>query len=66
MSLKRYGVSPSWLASFSCVDIDECEEGSNDCDREFATCENTNGSYNCSCNYGFTGDGVVCSRELAM
>ena len=46
---------PKTLAIFSISDIDECSEPtSNDCDLN-ATCINTNASYNCTCNIGFTG-----------
>lgn len=43
----------------TCVDVDECQEGTDDCDA-FATCENTQGSYTCTCPDGFTGDGQAC------
>ena len=29
-----------------------------------ATCSNTEGSYECSCNTGFTGDGTTCCTQL--
>ncbi|XP_022809807.1 ryncolin-4-like [Stylophora pistillata] len=41
-------------------DIDECISGSHDCHVN-ATCINTIGSHNCTCNEGFTGDGRICS-----
>ena len=41
-------------------DIDECASGSNDCD-ENADCTNTDGSYTCSCQPGFSGDGITCN-----
>ena len=48
------------------TDIDECEEGLDDC-HEYATCINTIGSYKCMCNPGSTGDGVNCIGEnMAM
>ena len=40
--------------SFQCVDMNECTNGNHQCDRN-ARCENTNGSYSCTCNDGFTG-----------
>lgn len=40
------------------ADIDECSL-SNGCDSS-ATCQNTDGSYNCSCINGYTGDGKTC------
>ena len=47
------------------VDINECESNdSNNCD-ENAQCTNTEGSYTCSCNPGYTGDGVNCTSKLA-
>lgn len=39
------------------IDVDECE-GVNGCVPENSTCTNTVGSYTCSCNSGFTGDGI--------
>jgi hypothetical protein len=54
---------PKTLAIFSISDIDECSEAtSNDCDLN-ATCINTNASYNCTCNIGFTGNGKECSGK---
>jgi len=43
-----------------CVDVDECELGTDDCDSN-ATCTNTEGSYDCTCNAGYEGDGVTCT-----
>ncbi|XP_068203872.1 protein kinase C-binding protein NELL2-like isoform X2 [Palaemon carinicauda] len=40
----------------SCEDIDECTEGKDDCVPN-ATCKNSIGSYSCSCNKHFVGDG---------
>ena len=37
------------------VDVDECMEGSHDCQEDdgFAKCMNTNGSYYCECHEGY-------------
>ena len=43
------------------TDINECVEGSHDCDVN-ANCTNTNGSFSCSCNPGYTGDGTNCGK----
>ena len=40
-------------------DIDECVTGANDCDSN-ATCTNSPGNFNCSCNEGYSGDGTFC------
>ena len=42
-----------------CVNIDECESGHNTC-HEYAECRDTDGSFECICQVGFTGDGMVC------
>ena len=43
-------------------DIDEClDENDNDCSMN-STCTNIPGSYNCTCNAKFTGDGFNCER----
>ena len=38
------------------LDIDECSNGSHDCDVN-ANCTNTNGSHGCTCREGYTGKG---------
>ena len=43
---------------FFALDIDECSSG-HQCDSS-ATCYNTDGSYTCICNNGYTGDGRSC------
>ena len=46
------------------TDIDECADAAqNNCD-ENASCANTEGSYTCGCNTGFTGDGFTCNGSL--
>ena len=40
------------------LDINECEPVS-PCHAN-ATCNNTDGSFNCTCNDGYTGDGFTC------
>ena len=42
------------------VDINECD--GNPCDAN-ATCVDTIGSFICTCDGGFTGNGVNCSSE---
>ena len=47
--------------SLSYSDIDECLQSTDDCaDGPSGTCNNTIGSYVCSCNPGYTGDGNTC------
>ncbi|EDQ84742.1 uncharacterized protein MONBRDRAFT_34543 [Monosiga brevicollis MX1] len=47
-----------------CVDVDECALSEDDCNPlGRATCTNTLGSYNCTCNAGFIGDGRTCNPE---
>ena len=42
------------------TDIDECApQGSNDCHSN-SSCNNTDGSFACSCNSGFNGNGNFC------
>ncbi|XP_072266268.1 uncharacterized protein [Pyxicephalus adspersus] len=42
-----------------CTDYDECSTKNNSCS-EYAYCNNTIGSYNCTCKEGFIGDGRSC------
>ena len=41
------------------LDINECELGIDNCNEQ-ATCNNTEGSYSCICNTGWTGNGISC------
>ena len=47
------------------ADIDECAYYA-DCCHGDATCTNTEGSFTCSCNEGFTGDGKQCEGMDAV
>lgn len=40
-------------------DIDECAGGAHNCSVD-ALCNNTKGSYNCTCKPGYDGDGRDC------
>ncbi len=44
------------------VDIDECGRSPSVCS-EHATCSNLPGSFDCSCDSGFMGDGFICEGK---
>ena len=44
-------------------DVDECATNTDNCDIN-AKCENTIGSFTCSCNIGFQGNGEICNGSL--
>ena len=50
---------------FNCTDINECDNGQNDCDSN-AICSNSIGSYSCTCDTGYDGDGIHCSATDAV
>ena len=47
------------------LDIDECQNSSHGCN-ENATCVNTTGHFNCTCNPGYTRDGKTCSGKIFL
>ena len=47
------------------VDIDECSTNSHSCDVN-AVCNNTDGSYICACNSGYSGDGNTCTGKIRL
>ena len=47
---------------FSLTDKDECISGQHNCHLN-GVCENTPGSFKCTCKTGFTGNGITCSGK---
>ena len=50
------------MKSMSFADIDECELGIDNCHVN-ATCTDVIGSFVCTCNNGFDGNGVDCTSK---
>nr|CAB3264326.1 nidogen-2-like [Phallusia mammillata] len=48
-----------------CEDLDECLENRHNCDAE-AVCTNIEGSFQCACNPGFEGNGIVCTKTVVQ
>ena len=51
--------------TFSCIvlDINECLTGSAQCDPDHATCQNLPGTFSCTCDSGYIGDGFTCTGK---
>ena len=52
----------SYLPFYSYADIDECEDGLDNCNI-YANCTDNTGSFDCACISGFSGDGVNCTSK---
>lgn len=50
------------IASECAADADECADGTHNCDAN-ATCTNTEGSFSCACDSGYSGDGTTCTDD---
>ena len=55
-----YSWSTFWTSSTLILDIDECTTDGHDCS-DNGQCTNTMGSFSCSCNNGYTGNGKTCT-----
>ena len=53
-------------SSMPFLDIDECAKNDNECIQEGANCTNTEGSYNCTCQFGYFWDGTNCQGLLTL
>ena len=54
----------SLTSYLSCLtDIDECATQTDDCSPN-ADCTNADGTFQCTCNVGFTGDGKTCDGRF--
>ena len=47
------------------VDVNECNESIHNCNVH-AMCNDTDGSYTCTCSNGYTGNGVECISEYGL
>ena len=47
----------------TCNNVNECSENQHECDVN-ATCTDTDGSYKCACNLGWTGNGYLCNKDV--
>ena len=48
-----------------CTDINECTTGTHNCDMN-AICIDTDGSFNCTCNNGYEGNGTLCFSKYLL
>ena len=53
-----------WPLKYFIADINECSSG-HTCDSS-ASCQNTDGSYICTCDRGYTGDGHTCRGKASF
>ena len=53
----------SWYFCISNLDIDECADDADDVCDQNADCKNTEGSFTCQCQAGYTGTGQKCSGK---
>ena len=50
----------------SLLDVDECIEGTHDCDNATEYCLNRKGSFNCECTDGYRKKASSCQGKLSM
>ena len=50
---------------FVFLDKDECDLGEDDC-HDNAVCTDTDGSFTCACESGYSGDGKTCTSKWGL
>ena len=45
-------------------DINECDRNTDNCSED-AQCTDSDGSFTCTCNIGYHGDGVICTSNAS-
>ncbi len=50
----------------NCSNVNECAAGTHGCHAANASCTDTAGSFTCTCNAGFTGNGIVCAPPVVV
>ncbi|XP_078574846.1 uncharacterized protein LOC144861038 isoform X2 [Branchiostoma floridae x Branchiostoma japonicum] len=56
------GCADGWVGGSCKTDVDECDTDVDNC-HIYATCSNSAGSFNCSCNLGYQGNGTSCTEK---
>ncbi|XP_066299173.1 fibroblast growth factor receptor 1-like [Branchiostoma lanceolatum] len=59
------GCEAGWKGSKCQTDVDECDTDTHNC-HIYATCSNSEGSFNCSCNPGYHGNGTSCTEQKTV
>ncbi|XP_066299172.1 uncharacterized protein [Branchiostoma lanceolatum] len=57
------GCAAGWEGGSCQIDVNECDTNADNC-HIYATCSNTDGSFNCSCNPGYQGNGTSCTAGI--
>ena len=57
----RHGIFFFTVTWYLFADVDECKK--RHLCSPFASCVNTEGSFTCTCQYGYSGNGTLCSRK---
>ena len=63
--MSQIHIHPKFSYCGELADINECESGDDNCNNN-ANCTNSDGSFYCACNLGYSGDGVNCTGDIIV